>query len=323
MWVFYAQRPLSMTELRVAVAIEWPSPKTVVPKYNAEAILGSCSNLLIEIDKFVRPIHYSVREFFTSPSQREINNIYAHLILDVDPNKVGFAHPPQTEYNRIRKNICFETDQCEAEIAIACVSYLTSGDVLANLSRGPSKYQFELGDRIKGNELLRYCSTHFDKHTQNVQEPTIDILNVLDYFLSIDTKALATILQIRSVNNYYYNELESYSWQVDAIAIIYSTALFTLPHMRKSKWMEQQAYKSLLHYAATGGLLDAIEHLILSGVSFNAKDKNGVMALCYASENGYYDICELFLQNSVDILMQEVDTMVALSKRHQPMVMRI
>ena len=139
MWVFYAQRPLSMAELRVAVAIEWPSPKTVVPKYNAEAILGSCSNLLIEIDNFVRPIHYSVREFFTNPSQREIDSIYAYLILDVDPSKVGFAHPPQTECDRIRKNICFETDQCEAEIAIACVSYLTSGDVLANLSRGPSK----------------------------------------------------------------------------------------------------------------------------------------------------------------------------------------
>ncbi|MCJ1344810.1 hypothetical protein MMC31_003013 [Peltigera leucophlebia] len=302
MWVFYAQRPLSMTDLRIAVAIEWPPSKTVTPTYSAEAILASCSNLLMEIDDFVRPIHYSVREFFTSPSQREIDNIYAYLILGVDPSEVRFASPPQIECDRIRKNICFETDQCESEIAIACVSYLTSEDVLADLSEGPFKYQLILSDRIQGKQLLRYCSTNFDKHAQNVQEPKINILNALDYFLSIDTKALTTIMQIRSVNvDHYFRTLESYLWKVDAMAMIYSTALFTLPHLRESKWMKKEAYKSLLHYAATGGLLDAIEHLIISGVSVNAKDENGVMALYYASENGHYDICQLFLQNSADI----------------------
>ena len=124
-------------------------------------------------------------------------------------------------------------------MTIACISYLTSKDILADLSWGPSVDQEDLEERIGRNELLRYCSTHFDKHTQNVQEPTSNILNVLDYFLSIHTKALAAILQIRSVNmDYYYGELESYHWQVDAMAIIYSTALFTLPHIRKSKWLK-------------------------------------------------------------------------------------
>ena len=149
MWVFYAERPLSMTELQIAVAIEWPPPKKVTPKYSAEAILGSCSNLLIEMDDFVRPIHYSVREFFTSPSQEEIDGIYAHLILDIDPSKVGFAHPPPIEFDHIRKNVSFEKNQCEAEIAIACVSYLTSEDILADLSEGPSKYQLQLKGRLK------------------------------------------------------------------------------------------------------------------------------------------------------------------------------
>ncbi len=302
MWVFYAERPLSMTELQIAVATEWPPPKKVTPKYSAEAIPGSCSNLLIEMDDFVRPIHYSVREFFTSPSQEDIDCIYAHLILDNDPSKVGFAHPPQIEFDHIRKNVYFEKNQCEAEIAIACVSYLTSEDILADLSEGPSKYQLQLKGRIERNKLLRYCSTRFDKHTQNVQEPRMNILNALDYFLSIDTKALATILQIRSLDmDYDHAEFGSYLWQVDAMAVIYSTALFTFPHFRKGKWMKQEAHESLLHYATTGGLLDAIEHLIESGISADVKDENGVMALCYASENGHFDTCQLFLQNLVDI----------------------
>ena len=118
----------------------------------------------MEIDDFVRPIHYSVWEFFTSPSQLEIDSIYAHLLFGVDASQVGFAHPPQIECDYIRKNICFESDQCEAEIIIACVSYLTSEDVLADLSAGPCQFKYNLENRIRGNELLRYCSTHFDKH---------------------------------------------------------------------------------------------------------------------------------------------------------------
>ena len=35
MWGFYAQQRLSMTDLRIAVAIEWLLPKTVAPKYSA------------------------------------------------------------------------------------------------------------------------------------------------------------------------------------------------------------------------------------------------------------------------------------------------
>ena len=256
----------------------------------------------MEIDDFVRPIHYSVREFFTSPSPREIENNYAHLVLCVDPSKVGFARPPQIECDHIRKNIFFEADRCEAEIAIACISYLTSEGVLADISDGPFRYWYLHEERIERYKLLKYCSTHFDKHTQNAHEPTANIPNALDYFLSIDTKALATIWQIRSVNmEYYHIKLESYFWQVNAMAIIYSTALFTLPYLRNSKLMKQKAHKNLLHSAATGGLLGAIEHLIISEASIDEKDENGVMALYYASENGHHGICQLFLQNSIDI----------------------
>ena len=130
----------------------------------------------------------------------------------------------------------------------------------------------------------------------------MNILNALDYFLSIDTKALATILQIRSLNmDYDHVEFRSYLWQVDAMAVIYSTALFTFPHFRKGKWMKQEAHESLLHYATTGGLLDAIEHLTECGISADVKEENGVMALYYALENGHFDTCQLFLRNLVDI----------------------
>lgn len=94
-----------MKELRITVAIEALSPKAVTPIYSAEGILRSCANLLTETDGFVRPIHYSVRKFFISPSQRETDDIHAHLILSVDPREAAFLHPSEILCDYIRKNI--------------------------------------------------------------------------------------------------------------------------------------------------------------------------------------------------------------------------
>lgn len=96
-WVFYAQRPHSMMALRLAVSIEYLQRAPISPMYNAETILESCSNLLVEVDGYVRPIHYSVREFLTSPSQREISYIHADLIRAMDPSTNGFTNPSRPE----------------------------------------------------------------------------------------------------------------------------------------------------------------------------------------------------------------------------------
>lgn len=62
------------------------------------------------------------------------------------------------------------------------------------------------------------------------------MLNTLDYFLTIDIKALATILQVQLVTiDYPQGLLESYFWYLDTMAMIYLIALFTLPYLRKSK----------------------------------------------------------------------------------------
>ena len=186
-----------MKELQLAVSIEWPQTNPISPTYNAETILESCSNLLVEADHCVRPIHYSVREFLTSPSQREIDYIHADLILAKDFSKGGFTNPSQSESDHIRKNICFKGDQSEAEIALACLTYFMTKDILAELCRGPRKGRYDLYLRLENNWLLTYCSCYFDKHIYNMQVFTDEVIDTLDSFLSIDNKALASILQIR------------------------------------------------------------------------------------------------------------------------------
>lgn len=122
----------------MAVSIKYSQTDPIIPMYNAGTILESCSNLLVEADGYIRPIHYSVQEFLTSPSQREINYLHADLILATDPSKNGFTNPSQPESDYIRERICFPKDQCEAKIALACLTYFTTSDILAILCKGPN-----------------------------------------------------------------------------------------------------------------------------------------------------------------------------------------
>ncbi len=82
MWAFYARRPPSMVELRFAAAIEWPLQNERPAIYKAELILESCANLLIEENECVRPIHSSVREFFTNVSDNGVGHTDKELFLE-------------------------------------------------------------------------------------------------------------------------------------------------------------------------------------------------------------------------------------------------
>lgn len=56
--------------------------KKAPPIYETEATFGSCSNLLMKERGRVRPIHYSVREFFTKPLPVGISPTYKDWVFE-------------------------------------------------------------------------------------------------------------------------------------------------------------------------------------------------------------------------------------------------
>src|SRR5437667_3875824 len=66
-WVIYAIRPLQIEELLEAVQIKNPSGKQEnLPRYNGKVMIEACVNLLEVDNGLVRPIHFSVKEYFTN-----------------------------------------------------------------------------------------------------------------------------------------------------------------------------------------------------------------------------------------------------------------
>ena len=119
-WVIHAKRPLSAPELQDAVATESPCRnREDLELDEVNVILKACANLIVEEDDIIRPIHYSVQEFFTNPGLGSLQGYSLEKIRESE-----FAH-------RI--------------LATSCLSYLQL-DVLAE---GPCYHGMMLLDRLR------------------------------------------------------------------------------------------------------------------------------------------------------------------------------
>jgi hypothetical protein len=82
-WVVYACRPLSTSELQYALATNAKCrTRQDLQTDSPQVILEACANLLEESNGAVRPIHYTVQEFLTSPAQGLLQHTIRAQLLD-------------------------------------------------------------------------------------------------------------------------------------------------------------------------------------------------------------------------------------------------
>lgn len=141
LWIVYTQRPLRVKELIDAVAILGnPAGNESLYKYPSEVILEACANLAIEENGFIRPIHYSVQEYFTVPS----NN-----------SQIG------------KDSVWFEKKSLiHKKLANSCMSYLE----MMYKSEKPSPHWHDFDERIKQNPFSWYAAAYFHIHIRLAAE---------------------------------------------------------------------------------------------------------------------------------------------------------
>jgi ankyrin repeat protein len=281
-WVVHAVRPLQTEELIDAVAVEDSSTmRSDLHRYPKEVILEVCANLLVEENQFIRPIHYSVQEYFTKPPKGVIDSHCSKYFT-------AFEH-------------------AQAQLAKSCLLYL----MLDFLAKGPCQDSSDLQERLLNYPFAWYSSQFFDKHIQCLGEVTGDILERLNMFLSSTGNTLSAVLQLRRLRNGHdpiivTKDFDPFSWPINAATVIYATALYDLPclHREDSKWMKLKVPKYTLHLASSGGSLDAVNRLLELGHSIHDQDESGATPLYYASANGHERIVRPLLDGGAEINAQ-------------------
>jgi hypothetical protein len=278
MWILYAKRPLRIQELQHALAADRAyQTKTDIDPDPVEVILEACGNLIMVENYIVRPVHYSVQEFFTRP-----------------PSEICQGH-----VQRSLANSCLVHET----LACICIKYIQLGKLDA-----PCRDEGELHHRAIQVELACYATQYFDYHIYEAKSLSMDLLSLVESLLKQEEASLAAVLQIRRVNsnslfNSIFYHFSSITFPVNASTILFGTRLFEI-HTIREQWLGDTIPQYALHQASRTGTLNAVQWLLDSKVQVNEKDEGGITPLYYAAMEGHSAVITLLCERGADINAQ-------------------
>ena len=279
MWILYAKRPLSIKELQDAIATQTPiRTRNDLDLHNINVIFEACANLIAEERGIVRPIHYSVQEFFTNPSSEALKGSCLNQLL--------------------------EPTYIHQRLAQSCLYYLRLGV----LDEGPEIEQLKLYWKLEDYPFLWYSARFFDHHVQSMQNLPKSVLQLLETQLHCKSSNLAALLQIRMIRNpdnvtALAADFQEISYAVDASTILYVTQLYNVAAL-KSQFLEHGIPKYALHLACSAGLFAAVTRLVEKGCNVNEQDHTHASPCYYACAAGHVLILELLLEQGADVNAQ-------------------
>ncbi|UPX17637.1 uncharacterized protein EKO05_0007979 [Ascochyta rabiei] len=277
-WTFYARRPLSTRELRLALAINSNCKvKQDLQTDSPRVILEACGNLLEEANGLIRPIHYTVQEFLTTAVQ-------------------GLSH------ESIRVQL-LDSKAVHTRLSLACIAYI---QLMA--FEKPARDTWDLYGQLNKNGLASYAYQSFDYHILRCEELSFDVMNQLETLLRQESACLAAILQIKMLRDGHdYSDIigrfNDMDFLVTPSTIVYSTSFYSIPTLRQ-QWVEQAPPTYALHLAASAGLTSAVNRLLEAGCNIDEKDSNDNTPLYYACLNGDVDTAQVLINMHADINAQ-------------------
>jgi ankyrin repeat domain-containing protein 50 len=280
MWVFYAKRPLSIKELVDAIAIDndcLTREDLDLRLYPEDAIFEACANLLTREGSVVRPIHYSVREYFTKPSNNDSSKFLSCIA---------------------NRNLAY------ALLSNCCVRYL----MIKPLADGPCNNEDSFINCLYRSPLAAHSAYVFDYYFVQLDSVPPYLKRNLNQLLLGSERTLASILQIRRLrdNIGIDNIFAAFGKFEDSVLpedIIYATALYDSRQLLSinNSWEIIKAPRYALHRAAGSGMLNAITPLIEAGQDVRVEDTYGLTPLYYACEGGYIEICTLLIKHGANV----------------------
>ncbi|KAL9014436.1 MAG: hypothetical protein Q9173_000918 [Seirophora scorigena] len=266
-YIFTARRPLSVEELRHALAIEAAATELDETAFPDSETLLNVSAGLIRIDqktKTIRLVHYTLQEYF--------EKYPGELLPDL-----------------------------EHMIATTCLTYL-SLDVFSN---GSCNGREALEQRLQTYRFLDYASHNWGHHVvenEGVQELVLNFLED-DQKLACSVQILHTTS--RQTNDWPNHFPEQFGplhvaayWGLDNILAVL---------IRKGLDVNcQDSYgASALQIAAKHGHESSVRLLLNSAASIHTENQNGQTALYWAARNGHNTIVRLLLMNGANVLTRD------------------
>lgn len=269
-WITYAQRPLSMGELRHALAVEVGEeeldPDNIL---DVEDVISVCAGLVIvdEESHIIRLVHYTTQEYF----------------------------------ERIREGW---NPTAQQEIVSTCLTYLS----LDTFRSGSCSSDKGFESRLEQNVLLDYAARYWGRHALTVQEEVCELALSLLQDINLVSCAVQTMTIPEDLANKFLHYPYSRNFPICTTGL-HLTARFGLLYLSEKILQglggdtmtlvdSKDGYgQTPLFYAAKEGHEAVVELLVeRDDVEANSKNRYGDTPLSYAAEEGHEAVVKLLVE---------------------------
>lgn len=249
-WIFYASRPLTMSEIQHAMAVEIGDvdfDEDGIP--DEELILSICTGLVAYEEEYgyLTLVHYTLQQYFEG--------------------KAGLHFP-----------------KAEVDILRVCLTYLS----FTEFGSGPCPQEHLFKRRMQQRPLLRYAVPNWGAHARGNAEQLCQ--NMILSFLSNDAKISSSIqvLYVRNLAGRGHSHRFPKSVTALWIASFYGLTLTVRNLIRNGADMKWKTTigDTALHRAVGSGHAEVVRLLLSDGADASTTDKSGNAPLHLAASCG-------------------------------------
>jgi ankyrin repeat protein len=321
-WVALATRPLTLAELRIALAIELECADSVEPLQNiSHDLLDLCGSFIEivrtednntqtrgelpfledqtkneekeDLSATVRLIHQSAREYLID-SHGRLNGPLLKFRVD---NRAGHSEIARTCLTYL---LCrdFEGGPIKETIADSCEPTIDPTAVLEE----------RIEQKLADHKFLDYATLHWPTHlreSSNTDEGQRALLHACK-FLSGFPMHLKGWCQVLIFIRHFDIKLDSHFTGVHAAAFLGLTEALRLLFDRGAEIMVKTTdQRTALHYAAFPGHVGAVKLLLDRGAEIDAKEKDEWTALHLTARDGHIEMMKLLLDRGAEVDARE------------------
>ena len=302
-WICLAERPLSMTELRFALASDdaYVHPSQLCCKdakdfvetdATMEKLITSLSGGLAEVKhqsygSTIQFIHESVNDFLLSHG--------LNFLVSVSINALG-----QGSSHLISSSRDEIIGRSQHRLSRSCINYLKLEEVLREYT--DSRVEYEQVRSIKQKlPFIDYATRSWFLHAEKAEGCGISQQELVQQFKP--PQVFKTWIKIyRMINHYSYKcpEYGSTLLHIASSSNLQSTVQLLL-QQGGSIEEEDSSGNRALHYAALWGHIDLASMLLDAHAEIGVKNKAGGTPLVQAAGNGHEEVVKVFLRRDVNI----------------------
>lgn len=300
-WIFLAERPLTVDEIRLAMAFDDTYISSALKSYQdlvrfvepydrMQKLVNSLSGGLAEVkyhkdEGIVQFIHQSVNDFMLSKGLRFL---VSRTYDTIDGGDVRVLE--NSNNNEI-------IGRGQDRLTKSCINYLRLADLPWEIANHETRHKFN-----KTFPFIDYATNYWHIHAEKAEQRGILQEHIARKFEETDQlfrkwTILYDILRMLGAREFAKDVA---LFHVGSSSNLQSVVLYLLQEGNSIE-AQDQAGNRALHYAAREGHKDMVEMLLNAKVNMGAKNDKGVTPMELAAGKGHDDVVRLLLGRGADI----------------------